>query len=69
MSNKVIINGVDMTELIERDTPLKIMNPYIENPTREGDRVLKESHCKCKSVINNDYDFCPKCGQRLDWGE
>lgn len=63
--------ALDILEsLSKRDTPLKIKNPYVESPTHEGDRVLKESHCKCNNgVINNDFDFCPKCGQRLDWSE
>ena len=56
-------------QLVERDTPLKITNPYIESPVHKGDKVLKESQCKCKGPINNDFSFCPYCGQRLDWSE
>lgn len=58
-----------LEKLVERDTPLKITNPYIESPVHKGDKVLKESQCKCKRPINDDFSFCPYCGQRLDWSE
>lgn len=62
--------ALDILEsLSKRDTPLKITNPYIESPVHKGDKVLKESQCKCKGPINNDFSFCPYCGQRIDWSE
>lgn len=73
MSNKVIVNGVDMIELIERDTPKKVIvvreqqiigygkTPYCPNC---HNRIYYESLNNRKHVT----EYCPKCGQKLDWG-
>lgn len=53
-----------MKELVERDTPMKV-NSY------EGS-IFREYKCQCGQHFNSFYhlvelNFCPKCGQRIDW--
>lgn len=59
MSNKVIVNGVDMIELIERDTPMKVNHNDFD------------SYCdKCGNhLFKKPQNYCDECGQRLDWSE
>lgn len=64
MSNKVIVNGVDMIELIERDTPKPPIKITIHAITQHNC-----SACKRRLYISQlkEVNFCPKCGQRIDW--
>ena len=60
-----------LNELEARDTPMKV-NYYKVN--YYAGRVFKEYKCKCGQHFNSFYhlvelNFCPKCGQRLDWEE
>lgn len=68
MSNKVIVNGVDMIELIERDKPIKPKKTYFTT-----DEITQYNCSVCNSRVDIpqliQVNFCPKCGQRLDWGE
>ena len=55
-----------LNELEKRDTPMKVK--YYAGS------VFKEYKCKCGQHFNSFYhlveiNFCPKCGQRLDWEE
>ena len=55
-----------MQELSIRDTPMKV-NSYAGS-------IFREYKCQCGQHFNSFYhlveiNFCPKCGQRLDWGE
>lgn len=54
----------DLIKLIERDTPKK--------PIVNIDNEIKEYNCGvcvCRLDIPQlrEVNFCPKCGQRLDW--
>lgn len=51
-----------------------------EKPTLEGDGYAPEGtfvydtwecpNCgECYEVDYDDYDYCPKCGQKIDWSE
>lgn len=63
MSNKVIVNGIDMIELIERDTPMTPIKLKWKN-TENYYYVCP----KCEEeVARIDEVFCQDCGQRLDW--
>lgn len=66
MNNKVIVNGVDMIELIERDKPIKPKKYYFAT-----DEIAKYNCSICNSMLDIpqliQINFCPKCGQRLDW--
>lgn len=63
MSNKVIVNGIDVSEALERDTPKK---PIVFN---YEEHRLNQIECQngCKPFKDKEYKFCPYCGQRLDW--
>lgn len=55
-----------MKELVERDTPMKV-NSYAGS-------IFREYKCQCGQHFNSfdhlvEINFCPKCGQRLDWSE
>lgn len=50
--------------LAERNTPMK--------PTQDNSHVFRQYNCKvCNSRLDipqlKEVNFCPKCGQRLDW--
>lgn len=57
MSNKVIVNGVDVIKLIERDTPMKVKHNNFD------------TYCvKCGNhLFKKPQNHCDECGQRLDW--
>lgn len=50
-----------LEKLVERDTPMK---PIIH----ETEFGYIFDCPKCKGFIN-PFNFCPNCGQRLDWSE
>lgn len=62
----------EVQELKDKNTPKK---PALEGDgyDLEGNLVLDEWLCpNCNTryeVDYDDYDFCPNCGQRLDWNE
>lgn len=52
--------------LVERDTPMKPKAIYGE--------VFKKYNCSiCNSTLDilgvKEVNFCPKCGQRIDWSK
>jgi membrane protease subunit (stomatin/prohibitin family) len=53
-----------LEELVERDTPKKIEYNDYEYPCCPD---CGEVQCPNVYAMNND--FCPYCGQRLDWSE
>lgn len=69
--NEVLLNHIEynlnkLYELIERDTPMK--------PTQDNSHVFRQYNCKvCNSRLDipqlKEVNFCPKCGQRLDWSD
>ncbi len=67
MSKKITHKEVEkaleiLEELVERDTPLKVI--------RYDDISVISADCpKCKRVVDNGYKGCPYCLQRLDWSE
>ena len=61
MSNKVIVNGVDLSELIERDTPMKVKH---ENNGIPYCAVCERSYLR--DVRGNQNRFCGYCGQRVE---
>ncbi|MDD2261935.1 MAG: hypothetical protein PHC31_05510 [Clostridia bacterium] len=67
LSNEIVVNRWDyekLLELVERDTPMKV-NSYAGS-------IFREYKCQCGQHFNSFYhlveiNFCPKCGQRIDW--
>lgn len=55
-----------LLELVERDTPKK---PFVN--VLNGIREYNCGVCVCSLDIPQlrEVNFCPKCGQRLDWNE
>lgn len=54
-------------EVVERDTPMKVIIGGIDNHGR-----LREVICPiCHQwlTFTEKENFCPKCGKRLDWSE
>ena len=52
---------IDIKELVEKATPKKLL--YSEE-------YISFSHCpNCKKVVPIRGDYCPRCGQALDWSE
>ena len=49
-----------LRELVERDTPLKVIRS-------DNSSVISANCPKCKRVVDNGYKGCPYCLQRLDW--
>lgn len=56
----------DIKELIERDAPVK---PFIN--ILNGVREYNCGSCVCNLDIPQikELNFCPECGQRLDWSD
>lgn len=52
-----------LIELIERDTPMKV-----DSPNYYGFGYYKCPKCM-DIVIEERFNYCPHCGQRLDWSE
>ena len=73
MSNKVIVNGVYVSELIKRDTPMKVIKDIVINGVC---LAYKCPNCGLE-IDNNGYSKdqyylikgCISCLQRLDWSE
>ncbi len=67
LSNEIVVSRWDyekLLELVERDTPMKV-NSYAGS-------IFREYKCQCGQHFNSFYhlveiNFCPKCGQRIDW--
>lgn len=69
----------DMEELTE--TILEALEKQLpKKPTYEGDGYAPDGtfvydtwecpNCgECYEVDYDDYDYCPKCGQKIDWSE
>ena len=70
-----------MSDLIERQKvldaicELPIKNKFTTNTNvRNKETVIIEpliitygGYCKCGNLVNTDYQYCPKCGARLEW--
>ena len=69
--NAVLLDHIEynlnkLCELIERDTPMQV-NSYAGS-------IFREYKCQCGQHFNSFYhlveiNFCPKCGQRIDWSQ
>ena len=67
--NAVLLDNIEYNlnkfcELIERYTPMK--------PAQDNSHVFRQYNCKvCNSRLDipqlKEVNFCPKCGQRIDW--
>ena len=61
-----------ITSIVKKEIPRSpIRNGYLYDPDRSHVYVgWKCSNCGTKyRVYYADYDYCPHCGQRLDWSE
>lgn len=79
MSNKVIVNGVDVSELIERDTPKKVIKEvdrkYVDTYEFYLIDIYKCGSCKKVLIVdryqklqdNEKTNYCQHCGQRIGW--
>lgn len=60
----------NLLQLIERDTP-RTPEYVAFGDDEEGKPVYDTAYCpNCHHEFETDYDesnFCPDCGQRLDW--
>lgn len=58
-----------ITDLVERDTPMKV---DLET-TISLNYYCKKTSYKCPkcgvTIIERWYNYCPVCGQKLDWSE
>jgi rubrerythrin len=58
----VISARYEISKLVERDTPKK--------PIVNIDNEIKEYNCGvCVCRLDIPQNFCPKCGQRIDWSK
>ena len=66
-------NDIDLiASIVEKEIPrAPIRFGYLYDPDRSQVHVgWKCSNCGTKyRVYYADYDYCPHCGQRLDWSE
>lgn len=63
------------------DTAIEVLEKQLpKKPTYEGDGYAPDGtfvydtwecpNCgECYEVDYDDYDYCPKCGQKIDWSE
>ena len=48
-------------ELVDKETPIKVVKWKLAQP---------ETRCaKCGAGLERKHDYCPNCGQRLDWSD
>jgi len=69
----------DLQEFWNYKKPLKVINDLVKRDTPKKpivniDNEIKEYNCGvCVCSLDipqlEELNFCPKCGQRLDWGE
>ena len=69
----VVIGGYELAiEALEKQLPKK---PNFEGDgyAPDGTFVYDTWECpncgECYEVDYDDYDYCPKCGQKIDWSE
>jgi len=53
-------------EAMEKQIGKPPMIPLFENP--DG-TVPKDRCCECDFPLDTHVNFCPRCGQRLDWSD
>lgn len=67
----LVMDRILMQKLVERATPKK--PEYEADGYYNGELVYDTWFCpNCKTryeVDYNDIKYCPKCGQKIDWGE
>lgn len=51
-------------ELVDKATPIK---PIKEKIIYNDFSHIQSYYCKCDRKLNLDDNYCPNCGQRLDW--
>lgn len=56
-----------LEELVERDTPMKVIIGGIDNHGRVREVICPICHQWL--TFTEKENFCPKCGKRLDWSE
>ncbi len=68
-----VIKNNDIQTLLDKIIPLK---PYIQMMTSQLEGIdsfrtaIYEWTCaKCDTTIEDDFAFCPYCGQALDWSD
>lgn len=70
LSNEIVVNRWDyekLLELVERDTPIQVFDMGVDN--RGTIRTFICPVCHQWLTLTEKENFCPKCGQRLDWEE
>lgn len=61
-----------LLELVNKETPMEVDKTTIrkEDMTGEGYYFLPFACCpNCKRDVFEDDEYCPHCGQRLDWSD
>lgn len=53
---------LNIEELVDRATPTKPMRQ--EKLTKSSYAI---GYCECGEGVNNEFNYCPICGQALDW--
>ena len=65
-----------LQELVDKETPMKVIEKYAHKERdylNECSFVYTEviiGNCpNCWEDINENYTYCPNCGQKLDWSD
>ena len=62
----------DLQELINKETPMIVINRMYEYPVTNRTKMVKGFECpNCHQRLHNRYKrpYCAECGQHLDWSE
>ena len=61
-----------LQELIDKETPMKVINEMYEYPVTNRTKMVKGFECpNCHQRLHTRYKrpYCAECGQKLDWGD
>lgn len=50
-----------LKKLVDKETPKK--------PLEIGNILVMDGCPKCRMPISTRYNYCPECGQKLDWSD
>lgn len=54
-------------ELVDKETPKKVIK-FTSEITNSEEALTFYTCPKCRMLLSND-NYCPKCGQKLDWSD